>query len=84
MPMSDVDYNLQKLKRKITFGGETEKRCLNAAGLELSLKMDRTQILMVIRREILSQANKIELYSLGNMVSLKNIFEEKEGKMVGE
>lgn len=82
--MSDVDYNLQKLKRKITFGGETEKRCLNAAGLELSLKMDRTQILMVIRREILSQANKIELYSLGNMVSLKNIFEEKEGKMVGE
>ena len=32
--MSDVGYNVQKLKGKISLSGELEKRCLNEAGLE--------------------------------------------------
>ena len=34
MSMSDVGYNVQKLKGKISLSGELEKRCLNEAGLE--------------------------------------------------
>ena len=58
MSMSDVGYNVQKLKGKISLSGELEKRCLNEAGLENGQDSD----LKGDKGEILSQDNEIEPY----------------------
>lgn len=42
--MSDVNYKLQKLKRKSTLDGEMKKRCWMKLDLNWVLKMDNTYI----------------------------------------